>query len=106
MILINTPGSAEEASSNESTAPRSLSPSSGSDREVEESNSPREGNTSESANEPPIPSRSRSSAQSNNKLEETPKTAAFDLSTGERKKWLGMNRRVHRSMCILMTLFV
>jgi hypothetical protein len=28
------------------------------------------------------------------------------LSTGERKKWLGMNRRVHRSMCILMTLFV
>jgi len=101
MILINTPGSAEEASSNESTAPRS-----GSDREVEESNSPREGNTSESANEPPIPSRSRSSAQSNNKLEETPKTAAFDLSTGERKKWLGMNRRVHRSMCILMTLFV
>lgn len=79
--------------------------SSGSARELKEGSGPEEGESPGTASKSPSLPYLHISARTP-ETGAPPKPDANDMSTGLRKEWLGMNRRVHRSACILMTLFM
>jgi hypothetical protein len=78
---------------------------SGSTRELNEGSGPEQAKSPGTASASPSLPYLRMSARTP-ESGAPPRADANDMSTGVRKEWLGMTRRVHRSACILMTLFM